>query len=286
MNAIVGLTEIAKHYEEDPKKIEDYLDKIDVSSKVLLNIINDILDMSSIENKKMKIAKEPFDLHEILMSVCTIYEPQCKQKGIAFEVQDEEVTHTHLIGDGLRVNQILLNLVSNAYKFTPSGGKITIKVKELYVKEEKAYFNFLVEGTLGRACRRSADAAVPAIRAGECDNAQKHGGSGLGLSIAKNFVELMSGSISVKSKKGEGTTFVVSIPFEFEQAAEPEITEQPVENDLSVVQEEQAVYDFTGKKVLLAEDTAFNEEVATELLAMVHMDVDCAHNGQGSRRVV
>ena len=130
MNAIVGLTEIAKHYEEDPKKIEDYLDKIDVSSKVLLNIINDILDMSSIENKKMKIAKEPFDLHEILMSVCTIYEPQCKQKGIAFEVQDEEVTHTHLIGDGLRVNQILLNLVSNAYKFTPSGGKITIKVKE------------------------------------------------------------------------------------------------------------------------------------------------------------
>lgn len=81
-----------KHYEEDPKKIEDYLDKIDVSSKVLLNIINDILDMSSIENKKMKIAKEPFDLHEILMSVCTIYEPQCRQKGIAFEVQDEEVT--------------------------------------------------------------------------------------------------------------------------------------------------------------------------------------------------
>ena len=116
--------------------------------------------------------------------------------------------------------------------------------------------------------------------AGYATTAQKHGGSGLGLSIAKNFVELMSGSISVKSKKGEGTTFVVSIPFEFEQAAEPEITEQPVENDLSVVQEEQAVYDFTGKKVLLAEDTAFNEEVATELLAMVHMDVDCAHNGK------
>ena len=118
-----------------------------MSSKVLLNIINDILDMSSIENKKMKIAKEPFDLHEILMSVCTIYEPQCRQKGIVFEVQDEEVTHTYLIGDGLRVNQILLNLVSNAYKFTSSGGKITIKVKELYVKEEKAYFNFLVEDT-------------------------------------------------------------------------------------------------------------------------------------------
>ena len=280
MNAIVGLTEIAKHYEEDPKKIEDYLDKIDVSSKVLLNIINDILDMSSIENKKMKIAKEPFDLHEILMSVCTIYEPQCKQKGIAFEVQDEEVTHTHLIGDGLRVNQILLNLVSNAYKFTPSGGKITIKVKELYVKEEKAYFNFLVEDTGEGMSEEMQTRLFQPFEQESATTAQKHGGSGLGLSIAKNFVELMSGSISVKSKKGEGTTFVVSIPFEFEQAAEPEITEQPVENDLSVVQEEQAVYDFTGKKVLLAEDTAFNEEVATELLAMVHMDVDCAHNGK------
>lgn len=280
MNAIVGLTEIAKHYEEDPKKIEDYLDKIDVSSKVLLNIINDILDMSSIENKKMKIAKEPFDLHEILMSVCTIYEPQCRQKGIAFEVQDEEVTHTHLIGDGLRVNQILLNLVSNAYKFTPSGGKITIKVKELYVKEEKAYFNFLVEDTGEGMSEEMQTRLFQPFEQESATTAQKHGGSGLGLSIAKNFVELMSGSISVKSKKGEGTTFVVSIPFEFEQAAEPEITEQPVENELSVVQEEQAVYDFTGKKVLLAEDTAFNEEVATELLAMVHMDVDCAHNGQ------
>ena len=280
MNAIVGLTEIAKHYEDDPKKIEDYLDKIDVSSKVLLNIINDILDMSSIENKKMKIAKEPFDLHEILMSVCTIYEPQCKQKGIAFEVQDEEVTHTHLIGDGLRVNQILLNLVSNAYKFTPSGGKITIKVKELYVKEEKAYFNFLVEDTGEGMSEEMQTRLFQPFEQESATTAQKHGGSGLGLSIAKNFVELMSGSISVKSKKGEGTTFVVSIPFEFEQAAEPEITEQPVENDLSVVQEEQAVYDFAGKKVLLAEDTAFNEEVATELLAMVHMDVDCAHNGK------
>ena len=352
MNAIVGLTEIAKHYEEDPKKIEDYLDKIDVSSKVLLNIINDILDMSSIENKKMKIAKEPFDLHEILMSVgtiyepqCrqkgiafevqdeevththligdglrvnqillnlvsnaykftpsggkimkiakepfdlheilmsvgTIYEPQCRQKGIAFEVQDEEVTHTHLIGDGLRVNQILLNLVSNAYKFTPSGGKITIKVKELYVKEEKAYFNFLVEDTGEGMSEEMQTRLFQPFEQESATTAQKHGGSGLGLSIAKNFVELMSGSISVKSKKGEGTTFVVSIPFEFEQAAEPEITEQPVENGLSVVQEEQAVYDFTGKKVLLAEDTAFNEEVATELLAMVHMDVDCAHNGK------
>ena len=160
---------------------------------MLLNIINDILDMSSIENKKMKIAKEPFDLHEILMSVCTIYEPQCKQKGIAFEVQDEEVTHTHLIGDGLRVNQILLNLVSNAYKFTPSGGKITIKVKELYVKEEKAYFNFLVEDTGEGMSEEMQTRLFQPFEQESATTAQKHGGSGLGLSNAKNFVDQMSG---------------------------------------------------------------------------------------------
>lgn len=280
MNAIVGLTEIAKHYEDEPQKVDDYLDKIDVSSKVLLNIINDILDMSSIENKKMKIAQEPFDLQEILKSVCTIYEPQCRQKNVAFEVQDEEITHTHLIGDGLRVNQILLNLVSNAYKFTPSGGNITIKVKELYVKEEKAYFNFLVEDTGEGMSEEMQTRMFQPFEQESATTAQKHGGSGLGLSIAKNFVELMSGSISVKSKKGEGTTFIVSIPFEFEQTAEPEFKEQPTEKETTVVQEEQMAYDFTGKKVLLAEDTEFNAEVATELLAMVHMEVDRAHNGK------
>ena len=148
------------------------------------------------------------------------------------------------------------------------------------MKEEKAYFNFLVEDTGGGHVGGDADAAVPAIRAGECDNCAETRRKRTGAVHCKKFrgtdVRLHFREI----EKGEGTTFVVSIPFEFEQAAEPEITEQPVENGLSVVQEEQAVYDFAGKKVLLAEDTAFNEEVATELLAMVHMDVDCAHNGK------
>lgn len=107
------------------------------------------------------------------------------RKGIAFEVQDEEVTHTHLIGDGLRVNQILLNLVSNAYKFTSSGGKITIKVKELYVKEEKAYFNFLVEDTGEGMSEEMQTRLFQPFEQESATTAQKHGGSGLGLSIAK-----------------------------------------------------------------------------------------------------
>lgn len=280
MNAIVGLTEIAKHYEDKPEKIDDYLDKIDVSSKVLLNIINDILDMSSIENKKMKIAHEPFELGEILSSVSAIYEPQCRQKNIDFAVQEKNISHTELIGDGLRLNQILLNLVSNAYKFTPTGGKIRIVAEELYVKEEKAYFNFKVEDTGEGMSEEMQTRLFQPFEQESATTAQKHGGSGLGLSIAKNFVELMSGSISVKSQKGEGTAFTVSIPFEVKQDAAGEKEEVSADPKPQEENEAQKTYDFTGRKVLLAEDTEFNAEVATELLAMVHMEVDRAKNGK------
>ncbi len=272
MNAIVGLTEIAKHYEDEPDKVDDYLDKIDVSSKVLLNIINDILDMSAIESDKIKIAHEAFDLCEIMDSVQTIYAPQCRQKNVDFTVEYKDLKNHKLIGDGLRLNQIFLNLVSNAYKFTPSGGKISVTVQEVSVRDNKVYFNFEVTDTgEGMSEEMQTRLFVP-FEQESAATAWKHGGSGLGLSIAKNFVELMSGSISVKSRKGVGTTFTVSIPFDIDKKT------------LSETQETESIqnkaYDFTGKRILLAEDTEFNAEVAMELLHMVHMEADLAQNGK------
>lgn len=271
MNAIVGLTEIAKHHEAEPEKVDEYLNKIDVSSRVLLNIINDILDMSAIENKKMKIAHEPFVMSEIMDSVQIIYAPQCIQKNIAFEVHYDDISHSRLVGDSLRIKQILLNLVSNAYKFTPFGGNITVEAKEVSVLEDKAYFNFTISDTGEGMTEEMQTRLFRPFEQESATTAQKYGGSGLGLSIAKNLVELMSGSISAKSKKGEGTTFVLSIPFD-------------IDRTLKEDQEKQAVgkmeYDFSGRKVLLAEDTKFNAEVATELLHLVHMEVDCAKDGK------
>lgn len=216
MNAIVGLTEIAKQHEHEPQKIDDYLEKIAVSSKVLLNIINDVLDMSAIESNKLKIANEEFDLKQVLGGISTIYYPQCQSKGIQLEMSTD-VENEYLRGDSLRVSQILLNLTSNAYKFTPSGGIIKILVKETARKEDTAFIRFTVADTGSGMTDDMKSRLFKPFEQETANTAKKHGGSGLGLSIAKNLVDLMHGAISVESEKDEGTTFTVDLPFDVVQ---------------------------------------------------------------------
>ncbi|NLG03192.1 MAG: response regulator [Clostridia bacterium] len=221
MNAIVGLTEIAKRYEEDPHKIDDYLDKISISSKVLLNIINDVLDMSAIENNKLKIINEEFDIKQILSSISTIYYAQCKSKEIHFDMI-ADIQNEYLRGDALRVSQILLNLVSNAYKFTKSGGKISIIIRETECHNEKAVLQFVVSDT---GCGMTDDMKSRIFKPFEqesANTAKEHGGSGLGLSIAKNLISMMGGTISLESEKDKGTTFTVELTFAVVKPAEAE----------------------------------------------------------------
>lgn len=284
MNAIVGLTALARHRKNEPEQVEAYLEKIETSSKVLLNIINDVLDMSAIESDKIKIAQKPFDLCEILDSIAAVYSTQCRQKGIVFEMDRTEITGGRLVGDGLRLNQVLLNLISNAYKFTPEGGKITVTVREVSGQGENAYYKFTVadsgEGMttemLGRLFR-------PFEQEG-ADTAQKYGGSGLGLSIAKNLVELMGGSISCQSEKGKGTTFTVSLPFAPEKGEE-ELVPEVDQISQTADTEPEELYDFQGRKVLLAEDTEMNADIVKELLELVNMKVDHAWNGKEAVRM-
>ena len=217
MNAIVGLTAIAAHHKTEPDKVEDDLSKIDKSSKLLLNIINDVLDMSAIESSKLKIAHETFNIHEIISSIAEMYYVQCRQKSIEFEINTSNIGHEYLVGDGLRVNQVLLNLISNAYKFTPSGGKIYVEVQETSFKNGRAYVNFYVKDTGEGMSEQMQKNLFKPFEQEEAVTARRHGGSGLGLSIAKNLVEMMHGSISCKSQKGVGTEFLVSIPFDVDE---------------------------------------------------------------------
>lgn len=219
MNAIVGLTAITRYHKNEPEKVEEYIEKIDTSSKILLNIINDVLDMSAIESDKIKIAHEAFDIRSILTVISTMYYSQCKQKGIRFEMNTAEIADENLLGDGMRVNQILLNLISNAFKFTKEGGRITITAQEISAKEGKAYLNFTVEDTGEGMTKEMQERLFKPFEQETATTAQKHGGSGLGLSIAKNLVEMMSGTISFTSEKGVGTTFKVSIPFDIDEQA-------------------------------------------------------------------
>lgn len=283
MNAIVGLTALARHSKKDPQRVEEYLDKIETSSKVLLNIINDVLDMSAIESDKIKIAQKPFELREILDSISTVYVTQCRQKDITFEMNLEELADERLKGDGLRVNQVLLNLISNAYKFTPEGGKITVTVREVSRQGENVYYKFTVEDTgEGMTQEMLGRLFLPFEQEG-VDTAQKYGGSGLGLSIAKNLVELMGGSISCQSEKGKGSIFTVSLPFvlEADEEALP-AAEYQAEQSLDALED---TYDFGGRRVLLAEDTEMNADILQELLELVNMKVDHAWDGKEAVRM-
>lgn len=277
MNAIVGLTTLARHHKNEPEEIEAYLDKIETSSKVLLNIINDVLDMSAIESDKLKIAQTPFSLQEILHSIATVYQTQCRQKGVAFLLNVSDIPGGRLLGDGMRLNQVLMNLVSNAYKFTPEGGKITVTVKDAGEQEGKDYYKFIVEDTGEGMTQEMLGRLFLPFEQEEAETAQRHGGSGLGLSIAKNLVELMGGSISCQSEKGKGTTFTAALPFLREEIEEAPSGEPCLKEESGNAE---TAYDFTGKRVLMAEDTEMNADIAIELLGLVHMEVDHAWNGR------
>lgn len=214
MNAIIGLTGIAKTEVRNPDKITEYLTKIDGSSKLLLNIINDVLDMSAIEGGKLKIDKAPFNFKQLITNITTIFYQQAKLKNIDFQVRMNGVTEETIIGDELRVNQILMNLLSNAIKFTPSGGEIDLMVLQASRSHDKVQLRFSVSDT---GCGMSQDMMNRLFKPFEQESAstaRKHGGSGLGLSIAKNLAEMMGGNIGVESKVGKGTVFTVDIPFE------------------------------------------------------------------------
>lgn len=263
MNAIVGLTTLARHHKKEEERVEEYLDKIEVSSRVLLNIINDVLDMSAIESDKLKIAKEPFDLREILTSITTVYYTQCQQKEVRFEMDTAGIVDEWLIGDGLRLNQILLNLVSNAYKFTPSGGSVTVTAKELSVKEQETYYKFTVEDTGEGMSEEMMNRLFRPFEQEGAKTAEKHGGSGLGLSIAKNLVEMMGGSISCQSEKGKGSRFDVSIPFQIERkAADPK------------------QQDYKALRALIVDDEEDTRDYVSVILDRIGVPYDVTKNGK------
>ena len=147
MNAIIGMTTIAAAYIEDRQRVEDCLEKIGYSSKHLMSLINDILDMSKIDEGKMTIAHEVFNLESVAESITSIIYPQAEAKGLDFTMPLIDLTDTVLIGDSLRLNQILLNLLSNALKFTPSGGSVKLEIRQIQKKNGRVRLRFTVSDT-------------------------------------------------------------------------------------------------------------------------------------------
>ncbi len=217
MNTIIGMTSIAFKHIDDLSYVENCLKKITYSSGHLLALINDILDMSKIEDNKLSITNELFDLRKLVESVTTIIYPQTADKKQNFEVTVSGLIDEKLIGDSLRVNQILINLLSNAVKFTPQSGQIRLEIIKLRENNNQVYLRFVVRDTGIGMSEEFLGRLYSPFEQADNSIAQKYGGSGLGMSITKNLVSLMNGTISVSSKEGSGTEFVVELPFELSE---------------------------------------------------------------------
>ncbi|MDD4371068.1 MAG: response regulator [Anaerostipes sp.] len=233
MNAIIGETTLALRQMDQTDKVEICLEKVMISSKHLLNLINDILDMSSIESNKMKIAHAEFDIKEVVSTVSTLYYSQCKEKGIEFKTKLDEVRTEILVGDQLRIQQIILNLLSNAVKFTSRGGEIIFALSEDNISGKNLDLHIHIMDTGAGMSKEYMNRIFQPFEQEHALTAKEHGGSGLGLSITKNLMELMNGSITVESEEGKGTVFDISIPCE--------IAENQVRMDTSLISSMRAI---------------------------------------------
>lgn len=215
MNAIIGMATIAAASINDKNRVEDCLEKIGYSSKHLLMLINDVLDMSRIESNRIKLSKEPFELYQFLNNFVSVIYPQASGKGLKFTEKATGFSeHTTYLGDSFRLNQILLNLLSNAIKFTPQGGRVTLEVMRLPSRGKKSWLRFIVSDSGIGMNEDALERLYTPFEQADASIASKYGGTGLGMSITQNLVTLMGGYIDVKSKPDEGTTFTVELPFE------------------------------------------------------------------------
>jgi len=271
MNSILGFSELALD-DEIPNKTREYLGKILENTEGLLQIINDILDISKVESGKMELEKIPFDIHEILTNCRTLIVPKAVEKGIMLYFYVEPSIDRMLLGDTTRLRQVFINLLSNAVKFTNTG---TIKVlAEIRSKTENAltmYFEVKDSG-IGMTSEQIEKIFDPFIQA-ESGTMRKYGGTGLGLSITKNIIELMGGELSVESTPGIGSKFYFTITFETLIITEEE------RNRLKYSMDDIEKPAFNGE-VLLCEDNAMNQQVICEHLARVGLKTVVAWNGR------
>ena len=265
MNAIIGFTALAQSHSSDPEQVQDYLGKIMTASQHLLSLINDVLDMSRIESGKVYMEEKPVHLPGLLRDLQTITQPnaEAKQLQLTFET---DLTDEDVLADRLRLNQVLLNLLSNAVKFTPPGGAVTVRVvQKPSAAAGFAEYAFSVQDTGIGMSKAFQQHLFEAFAREEKDTVRRTQGTGLGMAITKNLVDLMHGTITVDSTEGEGSTFTVTLRFAVtepaaEEAARPQVS-------------------FAGRSILLVEDNPLNQEIAQTILREQGFTVQVADNG-------
>ena len=273
MNAIVGLTTLMENELDQPERLAEHLHKLETSGQLLLGIINDILDMSRIESGKTTLNVEPMHLPQQLDQLSTMIRAQTNEKAQTFTVSTH-LRHENLLADPTRLNQVLMNILSNAVKYTPRGGHIRFEVEELPRNEHYAKYQFTVQDDgIGMSEAYQKTLFDPFTRE-ERSGTNKVQGTGLGMAITKSIVDLMGGSISVESATGKGTRFEVVLEFPIDAEADHAQKLQ------ALPEEEETVSPLSGMKFLCAEDNAINAEILEMLLEADGASCTICSNGQ------
>ena len=278
MNAIIGFATLALDDIRDGKKVEDYLSKILSSSKHLLGLINDILDMSRIESGKVVLEEQETDLVTTLQELQSIMEGQAKERKLKLYVDYSNLRDRHVYCDKTRLNQVMFNLLANAVKFNSEGGSIWLTMSQLEPTcevEDRAIYEIRVKDTGIGIDKAFIKHIFEPFERERTSTVSKIQGTGLGMAITKNIVDMMGGTIEVESQKGVGTEFIIRLELRLQAEAR-------VANEDGTKQHGHAegVAEFAGKRLLLAEDNELNREIACMLLSKYGFVIDTAENGQ------
>lgn len=267
LNAIIGMTYVAKKA-ESKTDTENAINQIETASSHLLDLVNDILDMSKIEAGQLELVCESISLSDTMKEIISSISPRCKERGINFIADVSSIPKTAVLGDKMRLKQILFNLLDNSIKFTPEGGKITFSAKCTDDSEKRESILFSVNDEGIGISSDKIDDLFNAFEQTDKTIATNYGGTGLGLSISQNLVEQMGGKIEVDSRVGKGSNFYFELDFEKDFSPIRAVTVSTLDS-----------LDFTGKTMLLAEDIEINRVIISELLKDTNLNIEEAVDG-------
>ena len=277
MNAIIGLDNIAMNDPETPEKTRGYLAKINTSAEHLLNLINDILDMSRIESGRMILKNEEFSFSKMLESINTMFSGQCLAKNQNYSCNIKGQIDDYYIGDNMKLRQVLINILGNAIKFTPEGGNISLDIQRTVQFDDKSTLQFTITDNGIGMSEEFLPHIFDTFAQEDATSTNKYGSSGLGLAITKNIIEMMNGTISVESQKGKGTTFVVSVTLndsERKDTIEEELNIHPGEMAVLVIDDDPVAGEH-AKLVLeqagIAAEVALSGEEGIEMVRLRHV---------------
>ncbi len=268
INGVMGMTTIALNHIDEKERVIDCLHNIEDSSRHLLSLVNDVLNLSRIEAGKISKNSEPFNVISLMSDCISIIGGQLAGREVDLNLSYDDIVHQDLIGDSLHLRQIFINILGNSVKFTKAGDSISMYAKEIGGDDKFVRFRFVLSDTGIGMSREFLPKLFNAFSQERTDGRTTYQGTGLGMAITKEFVELLGGSISVDSQLGEGTRFELDIPFEVDL------------NEKGDEKEKESDYDLNGMKVLVVEDVEQNLIIVTTLLEDKGVTVVSAENGK------